>query len=70
MKNFLIIVKCPRDSRKTSDWFRCKKISQKLKYLNFKCEQTEGYLFVLLYSFYHSAHVPCENFNWRVEIGL
>ena len=35
-KNFLIFVKCPRDSRKMSDWFRCKKISQKLKYLNFK----------------------------------
>ena len=43
MKNFLILVKCPRDSRKKSDWFRCEKISQKLKYLNFKCEQSERY---------------------------
>ena len=34
-KNFLILVKCPRDSRKKSDWFRCEKISQKLKYFNF-----------------------------------
>ena len=40
VKIFLILVKCPRDSRKKSDWFRCEKISQKLKYLNFKCEQS------------------------------
>ena len=42
-ENFSILVKCPRDSKKKSDWFLCKKISQKLKYLNFKCEQSEGY---------------------------
>ena len=64
-KNFLILVKCPRDSRKKSDWFRCKKISQKLKYLKFKCEQSERYFFVLFYSFHHSAHVPCAKFRWR-----
>ena len=34
-KNFLILVKCPRDSRKEFDWFRCEKVSHKLKYLNF-----------------------------------
>ena len=64
-KNFLILVKCPRDSREKSDWFRCKKISQKLKYLNFKCEQSERYFFFLFYSFHHSAHVRCEKFRWR-----
>ena len=64
-KNFLIVVKRPRDSRKKSDWFRCKKISQKLKYLNFKCEQSERYFFVLFYSFHHSAHVPCEKREWK-----
>ena len=42
-ENFLILVKCPLDSSKKSDWFRCEKISQKLKYLNFKCEQSERY---------------------------
>ena len=47
-ENFSILIKCPRDSKKTSDWFRCKKISQKLKYLNFKCEQSERYFFVLI----------------------
>ena len=64
-ENFLILVKCPRDSRKESDWFLCEKISQKLKYLNFKCEQSERYFFVLFYSLHHSAHVPCEKFCWR-----
>ena len=64
-ENFLILVTCPRDPRKKSDWFRCKKISQKLKYLNFKCEQSERYLFVLFYSFHHSVHVPCEKIRWR-----
>ena len=64
-EDFLILVKCPRDSRKKSDWFRCEKISQKLKYLNFKCEQSEGYFFVLFYPFHHSAQVPCEKFRWR-----
>ena len=55
-KNFLILVKCPRDSRKKSDWFRCEKISQisqisqKLKYLNSKCEQSGRSFFVLLVS--------------------
>ena len=43
-ENFSILVKCPRDSRKKSDWFRCKKISQKLKYLNFKYEQSNHYV--------------------------
>ena len=28
-KNFLILVKCPHESRQKSDWFRCKKISKK-----------------------------------------
>ena len=45
----LILVKCPRDSRKKSDWFCCKKISQKLKYLNFKCEQSERYFRPVLF---------------------
>ena len=49
-ENFLILVKCPLDSRRKSDWFRCEKISQKLKYLNFKCEQSERYFFVLFCS--------------------
>ena len=31
----------PRDLSKKSDWFRCKKISQKLKYFNFNSEQSE-----------------------------
>ena len=44
-EKFLIIVKCPHGSRKKCDWFRCKKISQKLKYLNFKCEQSERIFF-------------------------
>ena len=65
-ENFLILVKCPRDSRKKSDLFRCKKISQKLKYLNFKCEQSERYFFVLFCSFHHSAHVPCEKVRLRL----
>ena len=64
-ENVLILVKCSRDSRKKYDWFRCKKISRKLKYLNFKCEQSERYFFVLFFSFHYSAHVPCENFRWR-----
>ena len=64
-KNFLILVKCPCDSEKKSDWFRCKKISQKLKYLNFKCEQSERYSFVLICSFHRSAHVLCEKIRWR-----
>ena len=64
-KNFLILVKCPRDSRKKPDWFRFEKISQKLKYLNFKCEQSGRSFFVLFCSFHHSAHVPCEKFRWR-----
>ena len=44
-KNSLIAVKAPRDLRKKSDWFRCKKISQKLKYFNFKCEQRRKIFF-------------------------
>ena len=51
VEKFFILVKCPHASRKKSDWFRCKKISQKLKYLNFKCEQSEKYFFILFYSF-------------------
>ena len=43
IKIFLIVVKCPLDSEKKSDWFRCKKMSQNLKCLNFKCEQSEKY---------------------------
>ena len=31
VKNFVILVRCPRGSRKKFDWFRCEKISQKLK---------------------------------------
>ena len=71
-KTFLILLKCPRDSTKKSDWFRCTKISQKLKYLNFKCEQSWRYFFVLFYSFHHFAHVPFAKFRWRgrVEIRL
>ena len=69
MKIFLILVKCPHDLRKKSNWSRCKKISQKLKYLNFKCEQSERYFFVLFHWFHHSAHVAshvaCENFRRR-----
>ena len=64
-KNLLILVKCLRDSRQKSDCFRCKKISQKLKYLNFNCELRERYFFFPYYSFHHSAHVPCEKFGWR-----
>ena len=63
-ENFSILVKCPRDLRKKSDWFRGKKIAQKLKYLDFKCEQSERYFFVLICSFHHSAHVPCEKIRW------
>ena len=47
---FFILVKFPRNSEKKSDWFCCKKISQKLKYLNFKCKQSEIYFFVLFCS--------------------
>ena len=36
-------MKGPRDLEKESDWFRWKKISQKLKYLNFKREQSKRY---------------------------
>ena len=64
-ENFLILVKCPRDSRKKSDWFRHKKISQKLKYLNFKCDQSERYFFVLFFLLHHSEHIPCEKLRWR-----
>ena len=42
-ENFLTAVEAPRGSRRKSDWFRCKKISRKLKYLKFKCEQSERY---------------------------
>ena len=45
--------------------FAGEKISQKLKYLNFKCEQSGRSFFVLFCSFHHSAHVPCEKFSWR-----
>ena len=66
MKIFYPFGKCPRDSRKKSDWFRCKTVSQKLKYfLNFKCEQSERYFFVLFNSFHHSVHVSYEKFRWR-----
>ena len=41
-ENFLILVKCPRDSRKKSDWFCRKKISQKLKYLNFNANRAKN----------------------------
>ena len=37
-----------RDLGKKFDWFRCKKISQKLKYLSFKCEQSERYFCPIL----------------------
>ena len=57
-------MKCPRDSKKKSDWFRCEKISQKLRYLNFKCEQSERYFFVVFCSFHHSAHVPYKKCHW------
>ena len=40
-------------------------MSQKLKYLNFKCEQSEGYFFILFYSFHHFAHVWGEKFRWQ-----
>ena len=64
-ENFSILVKCEsRDSTKKSDWFRCKKILQKLKYLNFKYERSERYFFVLICSFHHSAHAPCEKIRW------
>ena len=65
-ENFSVLVKCSRDSTKKSDWCRCKKISQKLKYLNFKCEQSERYFFVLICSFHHSAHAPCEKIRCRL----
>ena len=64
-EKFLILVKCPRNSRKKSDWFRCEKISQKLKYLNFKWEQSERYFFRPVLFVHHFAHVPCEKFRWR-----
>ena len=65
-ENVLILVKCPGDSRKKSDWFRCKEIPQTLKYLNFKCEQSEIYFFLLICPFHHSAHVPCQKIRWRL----
>ena len=37
----------------------------RLKYLNFKCQQSERCFFVLFYSFHNSAHVKCEKFRWR-----
>ena len=70
-KNFLIPVKAPRDLRKKSDsWFRCKKILQKLNYLNFKFEQIERYFFVQFYWFHRFAHVQFEKFHWRQPKGV
>ena len=43
---FLIIVKGLCGLTKKSDWFCCKKTSQKLKYLNFKCELSKTYFFI------------------------
>ena len=40
-KSSMIILYGPHDLRKKSDWFRNKNISQKLKYLNFKCEDNK-----------------------------
>ena len=42
-KNCLIALKAQRELRKKCVWFRCKLISQKLNYSNFKCEQSERY---------------------------
>ena len=74
-KNFLTLVKFPRDSRKKSDWFRCKKISQKLKYLNFKCEQSERFFssYSIRFTTLHMSHA--QNFSGEkrkawVEIRL
>ena len=33
----------PRGLAKKSDWFRCKKVSQKLKYFYFKCKISKIY---------------------------
>ena len=55
-KKFLMFVKCPRDLGRKSDWFRCQKISQKLIYLNFKCEQKERYFFFLPISTLRMSH--------------
>ena len=38
-------MKAPRDLRNRSDGFRCKKISQNLKYLDFECEQSKSDIF-------------------------
>ena len=40
-ENCLIALKAPRDLRKKSYWFRWKKISQKLKYLNLYVNKAE-----------------------------
>ena len=47
-KKILIAVDALRGLRKKSDCFRCEKISQKLKYLNSKCEQMGKYFFRLI----------------------
>ena len=52
MKNFLSSGNVHVTTTKKSDWFRCETISQKLKYLNFKCEQSEKYFFVLFCPFH------------------
>ena len=57
-KNFSIPVTASRHFRKKSDWFRCKKISQKLKYLSFKCEQSERFFI----GFTTTAHAQCKKF--------
>ena len=63
-------MKAPRDLRKKSDWFRCKKISQKLIYLNFQMRTERKVFFhpILLVS--QLCACPIQNFRWRQAKGV
>ena len=71
-KTYLITVKAPRDLRKKSDWFRCGKISQKLKYLNFKSEQRKSWFSADSIDFTDVAHVfrMATDERWEWNSGL
>ena len=47
-KSVVSFIRCGPSLRKTYDWFCCMKISQKLKYLNSKCEQNKRYFCPIL----------------------
>ena len=70
VKNFLISVSDPRDSEKKLGWFSCKKTSQRLKHLNFKCENGKIVLRLCTCSMRTLAFEISKKCEWKSDLTI